>query len=102
MIVESFERIHRSNLVGMGVIPFEFTGGDTRKSLGLTGEETVSIQGLHDVTPLADVPCTIMSLDGSVKEITFKCRIDTGVEVEYIENGGVLHYVLRNLASATQ
>ncbi|GAB5445711.1 aconitate hydratase AcnA [Gymnodinialimonas sp.] len=98
VIAESFERIHRSNLVGMGVIPFEFTGGDTRKSLGLKGDETVSIHGLDSVTPLAEVPCTITMGDGSVKEITLKCRIDTGVEIEYIENGGVLHYVLRNLA----
>ncbi|MEM8556110.1 MAG: aconitate hydratase AcnA, partial [Pseudomonadota bacterium] len=98
VIAESFERIHRSNLVGMGVIPFEFTGGDTRKSLGLTGSETVSITGLETVTPLQEVPCTITYEDGSMKEIMLKCRIDTGVEIEYIENGGVLHYVLRNLA----
>ncbi len=101
VIAESFERIHRSNLVGMGVIPFEFTGGDTRKSLGLTGEETVSIHGLEGVKPLQDVPCTITYKDGSSKEITLKCRIDTAVEIEYIENGGVLHYVLRNLAKAS-
>jgi aconitate hydratase len=100
VIAESFERIHRSNLVGMGVIPFEFTGGDTRKSLGLTGDEAISIHGLDSVTPLAEVPCTITYADGSEKTITLKCRIDTGVEIEYIENGGVLHYVLRNLARA--
>ena len=100
VIAESFERIHRSNLVGMGVIPFEFTGGDTRKSLGLTGEETVSISGLDTITPLQEVPCTITMADGTVKEITLKCRIDTAIEIEYIENGGVLHYVLRNLAKA--
>ena len=98
VIAESFERIHRSNLVGMGVIPFEFTNGDTRKTLGLTGEETVSIHGLDTVTPLAEVPCTITMADGTEKNITLKCRIDTAVEIEYIENGGVLHYVLRNLA----
>ncbi len=100
VIAESFERIHRSNLVGMGVIPFEFTGGEGRKSLGLTGQETVSIHGLDTITPLAEVPCTITMEDGSTKEITLKCRIDTAVEIEYIENGGVLHYVLRNLAKA--
>ena len=98
VIAESFERIHRSNLVGMGVIPLEFTGGDSRKTLGLTGDETVSIAGLDTVTPLQEVPCTITMADGTVKEIQLKCRIDTEVEVEYIENGGVLHYVLRNLA----
>ncbi|SNS68584.1 aconitate hydratase AcnA [Antarctobacter heliothermus] len=98
VIAESFERIHRSNLVGMGVIPFEFTGGDTRKSLGLTGDESVSISGLDTIQPLQEVPCTITMADGTVKEITLKCRIDTAIEVEYIEHGGVLHYVLRNLA----
>jgi len=100
VIAESFERIHRSNLVGMGVIPFEFTGGDTRKTLGLKGDETVAIKGLDTITPLAEVPCDITYADGSVKTITLKCRIDTAVEIEYIENGGVLHYVLRNLARA--
>lgn len=98
VIAESFERIHRSNLVGMGVIPFEFTNGDTRKTLGLSGEESVSIHGLEGVSPLQEVPCTITYPDGRRAEITLKCRIDTAVEVDYIENGGVLHYVLRNLA----
>ncbi|SFQ95670.1 aconitate hydratase AcnA [Poseidonocella sedimentorum] len=98
VIAESFERIHRSNLVGMGVIPFEFTGGDTRKSLGLTGDETVSIHGLDSVTPAAILPCTITFADGTEKTIELKCRIDTAIEKEYIEHGGVLHYVLRDLA----
>ena len=98
VIAESFERIHRSNLVGMGVIPFEFTKGDSRKSLGLTGDETVSIHGLDTIEPLQEVPCTITMGDGSVKEITLKCRIDTAIEVDYIAHGGVLHYVLRDLA----
>ncbi len=101
VIAESFERIHRSNLVGMGVIPFEFTGGDTRKSLGLTGEESVSIHGLEgDLKPLSTVPCSITYPDGSTKDIELKCRIDTAIEKEYVEHGGVLHYVLRNLARA--
>ncbi|MDJ1009512.1 MAG: aconitate hydratase AcnA [Paracoccaceae bacterium] len=101
VIAESFERIHRSNLVGMGVIPFEFTDGATRKSLGLTGAETVSITGLEgDLKPGALVPCTIAYPDGRTEEIELKCRIDTAVEKEYVENGGVLHYVLRNLAKA--
>ncbi len=99
VIAESYERIHRSNLVGMGVIPFEFTGGDSRKSLGLKGDETVSITGLEgDLKPLSDIPAVITYGDGAVKEITLKCRIDTEIEIEYIEHGGVLHYVLRNLA----
>jgi aconitate hydratase len=101
VIAESYERIHRSNLVGMGVIPFEFTGGETRKTLGLTGTETISIAGLEgDLKPQDDVPCTIACDDGTEKTITLRCRIDTGVEKEYVENGGVLHYVLRSLAKA--
>ncbi|MFN3647257.1 MAG: aconitate hydratase AcnA [Gemmobacter sp.] len=101
VIAESFERIHRSNLVGMGVIPFEFTGGDTRKTLGLKGDEVVSIEGLEgDLKPLSLVPCTITYADGSQKTIQLKCRIDTEIEIEYVEHGGVLHYVLRALAAA--
>jgi aconitate hydratase len=100
VIAETFERIHRSNLVGMGVIPFEFTGGDTRKTLGLTGDETVTIAGLESVEPLQEVTANITYADGSTKDITLKCRIDTAPEIEYIENGGVLHYVLRNLAKS--
>ena len=100
VIAESFERIHRSNLVGMGVIPFEFTGGETRKSLGLKGDEVISINGLSgDLKPLSTVTCTITYPDGKVKTIPIKCRIDTEIEVEYVEHGGVLHYVLRDLAS---
>ena len=100
VIAESFERIHRSNLVGMGVIPFEFTEGMNRKSLGLTGDEVVSIHGLDgDLKPLSLVPCTIRYADGSEKTIQIKCRIDTEIEIEYVEHGGVLHYVLRDLAS---
>lgn len=101
VIAENFERIHRSNLVGMGVIPFEFTGGQGRKSLGLTGEESISITGLEgDLVPLSEVPASITYADGTIKEITLKCRIDTQIEIEYVENGGVLHYVLRNLAKS--
>ena len=101
VIAESFERIHRSNLVGMGVIPFEFTNGDNRKTLGLKGDEVISIDGLEgDFKPLSLVPATIKYADGSVKTIQLKARVDTEVEIEYLENGGVLHYVLRNLAKA--
>ncbi|ATI42195.1 aconitate hydratase 1 [Pacificitalea manganoxidans] len=100
VIAESFERIHRSNLIGMGVLPFEFTGGDTRSSLGITGEESVSIKGLADVTPLQEVTAQITYADGTTKDVTLRCRIDTAVEKEYVENGGVLHYVLRDLAKS--
>ena len=101
VIAESFERIHRSNLVGMGVIPFEFTNGDNRKTLGLKGDEIISIDGLAgDFKPLSLVPCHITYADGHKRTIQLKARVDTEVEIEYLENGGVLHYVLRNLAKA--
>jgi aconitate hydratase len=100
VIAESFERIHRSNLVGMGVIPLEFTDGITRRDLNLTGTESVSIHGLEGVTPRALVRATITRADGTARDITLRCRIDTAVEIAYVENGGVLHYVLRNLARA--
>ncbi|RBI67875.1 aconitate hydratase AcnA [Roseovarius sp. TE539] len=101
VIAESYERIHRSNLVGMGVIPFEFTGGDTRTTLALTGEESFDITGLEDgFAPQAEVPCTITYADGSTREITLKSRIDTAIEKEYVEHGGVLHYVLRDLVKS--
>ena len=99
VIAESYERIHRSNLVGMGVMPFEFTGSDNRSSLNLTGTESITISGLEDkLKPLSEVPAAIIYPDGLEKSIILKCRIDTEVEIEYIQNGGVLHYVLRNLA----
>ena len=100
VIAESFERIHRSNLVGMGVIPFEFTGGDTRKSLGLKGDETVSIKGLATVQPRQKMIAEITGSDGVTREVPLICRIDTLDELEYYKNGGILHYVLRNLATA--
>jgi aconitate hydratase len=101
VIAESFERIHRSNLVGMGVIPFEFTGGETRRTLGLRGDETVAIGGLEgDLRPLSTVPCMITYADGRVREIALRCRIDTEIEIDYVRHGGVLHYVLRDLARA--
>jgi len=99
VIAESYERIHRSNLVGMGVMPFEFTNGQNRTSLNLTGVESITINGLEcDLKPLSQVPATIVYGDGLEKNLILKCRIDTEVEIEYIQNGGVLHYVLRNLA----
>jgi aconitate hydratase len=101
VIAESFERIHRSNLVGMGVIPFEFIGVETRKTLGLKGDEVISIEGLDgDLKPLSTVSCHITYADGRSRTIPIKCRIDTEIEIEYVEHGGVLHYVLRNLARA--
>lgn len=100
VIVESFERIHRSNLVGMGVLPLQFKGSDNRESLGLVGTESFDITGIADgITPAQDVDVKITYADGSSKDIKALCRIDTANEVEYFRHGGILHYVLRNLSS---
>jgi aconitate hydratase len=98
VIAESFERIHRSNLVGMGVLPLVFTGGDSWESLGITGKETVTITGLRDIQPRQTVNATITFEDGSTKQVELLARIDTADELAYYENGGILHYVLRGLA----
>jgi len=100
VIAQSYERIHRSNLVGMGVVPFVFEEGTNAQTLGLDGSETVSILGLADVKPRQKMIAEITSTDGSVKQVPIICRIDTLDEIEYFRNGGILHYVLRNLASA--
>jgi aconitate hydratase len=98
VIAESFERIHRSNLVGMGVLPLQFPDGQDRASLKLTGEETFDLTGLAEgLKPRMEVPCTIRRPDGSTQEISLLCRIDTADEVAYYKNGGILHYVLRSL-----
>jgi aconitate hydratase len=100
VLVESFERIHRSNLVGMGVLPLQFREGDSRESLGLVGTETFDITGIEGtIKPRQDVTVMIHYADGSKKEITVLCRVDTEDEVAYYRNGGILHYVLRRLAS---
>jgi aconitate hydratase len=99
VIVESFERIHRSNLVGMGVLPLQFKDGDTRNSLGLTGDDSFTIQGVADLKPRQDVEVKVTRADGSTFSFTALCRIDTANEVEYFMNGGILHYVLRKLAA---
>jgi aconitate hydratase len=99
VIVESFERIHRSNLVGMGVLPLQFTGGETRASLGLTADDSFTIHGLADLQPGQDVAVEVTRKDGTGFEFTARCRIDTANEMEYYRNGGILQYVLRRLAS---
>lgn len=97
VLVESFERIHRSNLVGMGVLPLEFEDGENAESLGLTGREVYDITGLSDdLQPLQDVTVTATDEDGSVKSFSATVRIDTPVEIDYYRNGGILHTVLRN------
>ncbi len=101
VIVESFERIHRSNLVGMGVLPLQFKDGATRESLGLTGDETFDIAGIAGgITPGMDVSCTIRYAGGAARTVPLLCRIDTADEVAYFGNGGILHYVLRSMAAA--
>ncbi|MCS6931391.1 MAG: aconitate hydratase AcnA [Acetobacteraceae bacterium] len=100
VIVESFERIHRSNLVGMGVLPLTFKEGETRKTLGLTGEEVIDILGLENLKPRVMLDLVITRADGSRHTTQVLCRIDTADEVEYYRNGGILHYVLRSMAKA--
>ena len=98
VITESFERIHRSNLIGMGVLPLQFKDGVTWESLGMKGDETVTIRGIEALTPRADMTVEITFPDGTVKEAPVFARIDTENELEYYRDGGILHYVLRNLA----
>ena len=100
VIVESFERIHRSNLVGMGVLPLQFPEGVNRQTLGLNGDDVFTIRGVATLVPRQDVEVEVTRKDGT--QFTFKalCRIDTANEVEYFNNGGILHYVLRKLAAS--
>ena len=100
VIAESFERIHRSNLVGMGVMPLVFQGSDSWASLGLKGDEVLTLRGIaEDLTPRKKMTLEVKSSDGSVKEVPLLCRIDTLDELEYFKNGGILPYVLRQLAA---
>ena len=98
VIAESYERIHRSNLVGMGILPLQYNEGDTAESLGLTGKEVFNITGLQNGSAKS-VTVTATTEDGSEKSFDVKVRIDTPQEVEYYQNGGILHYVLRQLAA---
>lgn len=99
VIAGSFERIHRSNLIGMGVLPLEFEDGESWESLGLTGDEEVTIEGINRIEPRQKLEVEITKADGSKTTITTTVRIDTDNELEYYRNGGILHYVLRNLAN---
>jgi len=98
VIAESYERIHRTNLVCMGVLPLQFQPGESAEHLGLTGYETFSIEGLDDGRAKS-VTVTATSADGSTKQFSARVRIDTPNEVEYYQHGGILHYVLRKLAA---
>jgi len=99
VIAESFERIHRSNLVGMGVLPLQFKADMTRKSLNLDGSELFDITGMAaGIKPGMDVKVKMTRVNGSSQDFTVTCRIDTADEVEYFRHGGILPYVLRSLA----
>ena len=101
VIVESFERIHRSNLVGMGVLPLVFKDGTTRQTLGLDGTEVLDVTGVKDgIKPRMDVTLTIHRVNGKTDTVPLTCRIDTLDEVEYFRHGGILQYVLRGMAKA--
>lgn len=99
VIVESFERIHRSNLVGMGVLPLQFAEGVTRETLGLKGDETFTVTGVSALRPRQEVEVKLTRADGSTETFLTRCRIDTVNELEYFLNGGILQYVLRKLAA---
>ena len=99
VITRSFERIHRSNLVGMGVLPLQFTGNDSAASLGIKGDEEISISGLDDIRPQQELILEIKRKDGTKQQIRVKSRIDTAIEVDYYKHGGILPYVLRELIS---
>ena len=100
VLVESFERIHRSNLVGMGILPLTFPEGMTRETLKLTGDEVIDVTGIETITRRMEVPVTIHRADGTTETIHALCRIDTDDEVEYYRHGGILPYVLRGMAAA--
>ena len=100
VIAQSFERIHRSNLVGMGVIPLQFKDGESWQTLGLDGTETVDIVGVEKIEPRAMVNVKITRANGEVLNVETRCRIDTANELDYFKNGGILHYVLRSLVAA--
>jgi aconitate hydratase len=97
VLVESFERIHRSNLVGMGVLPLQFLPEENAASFGLTGEETYDVLGVEDVAPRKRLTVRATRADGSVTEFAVIARIDSPVEAEYYRNGGILQTVLRRL-----
>ena len=100
VIASSFERIHRSNLIGMGVLPLTFKDGENIASHNLNGEELISIGDLADLTPRSTIDARIVRADGTEQTISLNVRIDTEDELTYFRHGGILHYVLRQLAGA--
>jgi aconitate hydratase len=99
VVAKSFERIHRSNLVGMGVLPLQFKGTDTVESLGIKGDETFDIDVPSDIRPQQDLTLGITRKDGSKQAVQVLCRIDTPIEVDYFRHGGILPFVLRELVA---
>ena len=99
VIAESFERIHRSNLIGMGVLPLQFAEGVTRATLTLDGSETYTIRSVAGIRPRQEVEVLLSREDGSTERFKTRCRIDTVNELEYYLHGGILQYVLRKLAA---
>ena len=97
MVARSFERIHRSNLVGMGVLPLQFKGADSWQSLGLTGNEVIDVIPDAALSPQSDATMRITRVDGSTREVTLTLRVDTPIEVDYYRAGGILPFVLRQL-----
>jgi aconitate hydratase len=100
VVAESFERIHRSNLIGMGVLPLQFKEGDSWASLGLAGDEEITVHGVDKLSPRSDATITIRSADGRTRDISVRVRIDTADELDYYRHGGILPYVVRQLAAA--
>ena len=103
VVARSYERIHRSNLIGMGVLPLEFQDGDSAQSLGLDGSEVVSLPGLNDdLQPQQSLTAVISRANGETQEISLKVRVDTPIEVEYIRHGGILPFVLRDIIRSAE
>ena len=102
VIAESFERIHRSNLIGMGVLPLQYTEGESGESLGLTGHESFDIAGLSDLEPGEQLTVKATNDNGEEKEFEVKARVDSPVEVEYLRNGGILQTVLRQMLKESE
>jgi aconitate hydratase len=102
VLAESFERIHRSNLVGMGVLPLVFANGESWQSLGLDGSETYSISGIENIQPRKVLEVTAVKADGGIIRFNVNARLDTEVDVDYFENGGILPYVLRRMLAGPE
>jgi aconitate hydratase len=103
VLAESYERIHRSNLVGMGVLPLQFKPGESAASLDLSGQELFEVQGLsEDITPRQEVTLTVADLNGARRSFQAVARLDSTIEIDYYRNGGILHAMLKNLLDQSQ